>query len=135
MKVYDFCKTCNEKIERHFFEIISRQIIDLKNLSENDFSTLPDRILSELGFSKFDGQFTKTTCDIGTLFYFLRNKNKDFVQDEINSTICAFGISCELEKLKRKKKIGCWKSRDPLNLRASIKIECQSLNPEKPGLP
>ncbi|WDN91052.1 hypothetical protein BuS5_04024 (plasmid) [Desulfosarcina sp. BuS5] len=133
MKVYNFCKTCNKKTEQYLFEIISRQTIDLTNFSENDFSILPDRILSELGFSKFDGQFTKKTCDIGTLFYFLRNKNKDFIQEELNNTICAFGISCELEKLKRKKKIRCWESRDPLDLKALIKIE-QSLDFEKPGL-
>lgn len=130
MKVYNFCKTCNKKTKQYFLNIISRQIIDLTNFSENDFSILPDRILSELGFSKFDGQFTKTTCDIGTLFYFLRNKNKDFIQEELNNTIYAFGISCELEKLKRKKKIRCWESRDPLDLKASIKIE-QSLDSEK----
>ena len=131
MKTYNFYETCNKKTEQYLFKIISRQIINPTNLSENDFSIMPDWVLDELGFSKFNRQFTKTTCNIGILFFFLRNKKKDFVENEINNTIYALGISCELEKLKRKKKIGCWKSKDPLDLKAIIEIE-QSLNPEKP---
>ena len=137
MKIYGFCKICNKKIEQYLFKIIKYQIIDPTNITENDFSSeiLPDWILNKLGFS--DGHFTETTYNVGALFYFLRkDKNKDPVKqkNEINNTICALGISCELEKLKRKKKIQHWKSKDPLDWKSSIKIGDKYISYNRPTL-
>jgi len=121
-----------EKIEQYLFDVINQQIIDIANLSEKDFGSdiLPDRILNELGFSHSAEQFTETTYTIGTLLYFLRNRNinsfqKSFSSQEnkIDNAVSAFGISCELEKLRRKRKIKKWKSANPLGYNSPIKID------------
>jgi len=116
------CATLKQKIEQHFFKII--KIIDMKNLSENDFSSdiLPNWILNELGFEK--ERITETTYNIGTLLYFLQNSTKKSInENQIENTIHALAISSEIEKLKRKKKIEFWKSKNPLNLKSSITVQ------------
>ena len=122
----------NEKIEQCLFEAINHRKIDPMNLSENDFGSniLPNWILNELGFSHSTKQFTETTYAIGGLLYFLQNRNINSFQksfssqeNEINNAVSAFGISCELEKLKRKKKIKKWKSANPLDYNSPIKID------------
>ena len=125
MQSHSFRQDYN-KIEQYLFELIKNQVIDPRNITENDFSSiiLPDWMLNKLGFA--DGHFTKTTYNVGALFFFLRkNNNKAPIkqENEMNNTICALGISCELEKLKRKKKIQRWESKDPLDWKSSIKIK------------
>ena len=119
-------ENCEKKIEQYVFMIIEQQIIDPNNIISKDFSpyNLPNWILSQLGFKKFrqKKQFTETTYDIGMLLFFLQNPGEDRQEDPIE-TVSAFAVSCELEKLKRKKLIKDWKSSDPLDLNSKIKIE------------